>query len=140
MARKLPGVEKTVSPEVRLGELVPRYARNKAIADDYKKKNDADNAEIKEIMLTGGIPSFEAEGYVAKVSTSTRESFDEEALLGKLQSMKELPEGVIKTKEYVDMDALESAIYNGKINAAELASARVVKEVTTLRVSRKKEK
>ena len=48
--------------------------------------------------------------------------------------------GVVKKKEYVDMDALENAIYNGKINAAELASCQTKKEVVTLKVTKLKRK
>ena len=47
--------------------------------------------------------------------------------------------GIIKTKEYVDFDALEKAIYNGLLpgeTLLEMDKAREVKEVVTLRVTK----
>ncbi len=36
------------------------------------------------------------------------------------------------------MDELESAIYNNKLDAAELKSCQIIKEVVTLRLSKSK--
>ena len=41
-------------------------------------------------------------------------------------------------KEYVDMDALENALYNGEINPAELAPCQETKTTITLRLSKVK--
>ena len=89
--------------------------------------------------------TIEAGGYVAKVSISQRESFEEDALIAKLKTLKESGNvtaaqlrKLIKKKEYVDMDELESAIYNNKLDAAELETCQVIKEVVSLRISKSK--
>ena len=49
----------------------------------------------------------------------------------------------LKTKEYVDMDALEAYLYNVLMSdemAADLASCREVKQVVQLRISKEKKK
>ena len=50
---------------------------------------------------------------------------------------------IIKTKPYVDFDALENALYNSKLSekqVSDLNRAKEVKEVVTLRVSKIKKK
>ena len=47
-------------------------------------------------------------------------------------------EVTFKAKEYIDMDALETALYNGLINPAMLAQAQTKKEVVTLRIRQEK--
>lgn len=121
-----------------LDSLIPRYAENKSILDDYKKICETENKQIKELMEEG---SYEAGGYKATKSVQTRESFNEDKLLDLLRQYD--VGDIIKTKEYVDMDALESAIYKGKIDKELLLAidkCRESKEVITLRVSKIKEK
>ena len=137
MARKrISLVEDNKTAEEKLQELIPRYQLNKSEMDSYKKIVDKDNKEIKMIMLESQLPEFVMGDIKATCSVSERQDFIEEALIEKLKNMK--VRGIIKKKEYVDMDALENAIYNGKVNAAELASCQTTKEVVTLRVSKVK--
>ena len=44
----------------------------------------------------------------------------------------------IKTVEVVDMDELENVIYNGWLDASELTNCKQVKEIPTLKVTKKK--
>ncbi len=140
MARKqIRLVEEVISPEERLSVIVPNYQANKTEMDSYKKLVDADNKEIKEIMLGHEMEEFEIDDIKAKVSVSERINFIEEALIGTLKSLG-VEEGIIKTKEYVDMQALEDAIYKGVLNAAEIAHCQDIREVVTLRISKVKRK
>lgn len=124
-----------------LDELIPAYAENKSMLDDYKKICDSENKQIKEMMDEG---SYEAGGYKATKSIQHRESFNEDKLLDVLQQYGvAYDEKIIKTKEYVDMDALESAIYKQKLDnpmLMEIDKCRETKEVVTLRISKVKEK
>lgn len=139
MARKqISLVEDVRTPEEKLSQLLPVYEANKSKMDSYKKLVDKDNKEIKTIMLGAGLREFVVDDIKASCSVSEREDFIEEALIAKLKKMK-VP-GIVKKKEYVDMDALENAIYNGKINAAALADCQTKKEVVTLRVTKLKRK
>lgn len=122
--------------EERLTELLPIYHTQKSEMDSIKKVVDKENAEIKTLMRESNLPEFVAGDIKATCSVSERQDFIEEALIEKLKDMK--VRGIIKKKEYVDMDALENAIYNGKVDAAALASCQTTKEVVTLRVSKVK--
>ena len=139
MARNLLGKaipKQTV--EQQLTTVVPRYGSNKSEMDSYKKLCDGDNTLIKQLMAEAALSEFEAGGFKASRSVTEKESFDEVALIAALKKLK--IKGVIKKKEYVDMDALENAIYNGKIDAALLAGCQTKKEVVTLRVTKLKRK
>jgi len=139
MARKqISLVEDVRTPEEKLSQLLPVYEANKSKMDSYKKLVDRDNKEIKSIMLEAGLREFVVDDIKASCSVSEREDFIEEALIAKLKEMK-VP-GIVKKKEYVDMDALENAIYNGKVNAAALADCQTKKEVVTLKVTKLKRK
>lgn len=132
-----PGVPaKEKGAEERLTELLPIYHMQKSEMDSIKKVIDKENAEIKTLMRESNLPEFVAGDIKATCSVSERQDFIEEALIEKLKDMK--VRGIIKKKEYVDMDALENAIYNGKVDAAALASCQTIKEVVTLRVSKVK--
>lgn len=123
----------------RLDELIPQYASNKNEMDAYKKLCDKENAEIKSIMKDLALQKYEAGEYKATYTISKRETMDEEILL-EIAHQFGIPE-IVKTKEYIDFDALENAIYNGKISPeilTEMDRARSVKEVITLRISKKK--
>ena len=124
-----------------LEKLIPMYYDNKQNLDFYKKECDAGNAEIKKLMAEQKIKDYEVNGIVAKYVIQNKESMNEEALL-KLLKEKGYT-NVIKTKEYVDMDALENALYHDEIDkdtVVEMDKCKEVKEVIQLRVSKKKVK
>ena len=125
--------------ERMLNSSIECFYEDKQLFDKYKKSTEEYNAEIKELMKKLNKDQFETDsGLIAKVSVQKRESFDENKLIAKLKDLK--TEGIIKTKEYVDMNALEDAIYNERLDATELTNCRIVKEVITLKVSERKKK
>lgn len=122
-----------------LESLIERYALNKNELDAYEKLCNKDNSEIKRMMLDDGLDTFISKNYSASISKAKRETFDEDKLIDVLKTSN--LKSVIKTKEYVDMDALESAIYNGKVPndvLIKMNDCKNIKEVITLRVSRKR--
>ena len=124
-----------------LDTLIPQYANNKSELDGYKKICDRENAQIKAIMKDFVITNYEAGGYKASYVISERESMNEEMLL-EIAHIHGIPE-IVKTKEYIDYDALENAIYNGRISQdilLEMNKAKEIKEVVTLRVTKVKPK
>ena len=126
---------------MNLDELIPQYAQNKAEMDSYKKICDSENAQIKALMAELDDPVYEAGGYKATYSIQERESMNEDILLDIAHHFG-LSE-IVKTKEYIDFDALEKAIYDGKISddiLLEMNRAKEVKEVVTLRVTKIKKK
>lgn len=128
--------------DTKLNQLVEEFGFNKTELESYKKIVDKLNSEIKSLMSDSSLNDFESEHYVAKYTESKRESFDEDKMLEVLKS-NESASKVIKTKEYVDMDELEKAIYSGEIPQeilVQLNSCKSVKIVPTLKVTRKKVK
>jgi hypothetical protein len=68
------------------------------------------------------------------------ETFIEEALIEFLKK-NNVASDIVKTKEYVDFDALESAIYHERISpelVKEMASCKETKTTTVLRIKQKK--
>ena len=125
----------------KLDKLVPQYAQTKQQADIYKKQSDKENAEIKSIMTSLALQHYEAGGYKVVRSVQKRESINEEQLI-EIAHKYNIPD-VIKTKEYIDFDALEKAIYDGNISQdvlLEMDKAKDVKHVVQLRISKLEEK
>lgn len=133
---------------VSLDDIILRYANNKAEFDSYKKLCDTDNAKIKELMLAEDISERQVEGYKATCTVSQRETMKEDILISMFTSMPEfiaLAEeySIVKQKPYVDFDALEKVIYDGKLSneqLLELDKAKESKDVVTLRISKVKNK
>lgn len=127
-----------------LDELIPSYAENKSELDSYKKICESENNAIKEKMLEIGQDEYSAGGYKAKRSVSERVSIDEDKLLTVMK--KHYLVEVIKTREYVDMDALENYLYHVDEDPAiqellaDIDKCREVKEVVQLRVSKERSK
>lgn len=127
-----------------LDTLVSRYGKTDAEIKALKKENDADKERIKTIMGDLGEDDWTAGGYTVKKVVSTTETMNEESLLSLMQQNKTLAElhGILKTKEYVDTDALESAIYSGKIPTEilqEMSKCKETKTVVSLRCTKAKE-
>lgn len=142
--------EQVVDPEkeknlkaTELMELIPKYGEVKAIIDENDKIAKAQNAQIKSLMSELKMDSITATGWKATYSVSNRTTMNEDKLLAFVKGHPELAELVVKTKEYVDMEALESVIYANKVDQSilvEMKTCEETKQVETLRVTKVKEK
>lgn len=124
-----------------LDKLIPQYALNKSELEGYKKICDKENAEIKAIMKSFVVSKYETDDYKATYSIVKKETMNEEKLLDILMPVVPSNLGIIKTKAYIDYEALENAIYKGLISdetILEMDKAKEVKETVTLRVTKKK--
>jgi len=124
-----------------LETMVVNYYEKKNQMDSLKKVVDDYNKRIKDEMQAMNIDSFDAGGLIATISVTPKEDFNEEQAIEILR--KNLPadefKQIVKTKEYIDNDALEKAIYNKQLDAAILSPCITPKEpVVTLRVKAKK--
>ena len=122
----------------RLSNLIVEFGVHKTKLDKLKKQCDTENSDIKKIMGEYELDEFESGDYVAKYTIQHRESMNEEGLL---EFARKHFKDVIRTKEYVDMEALEKKIYNGEVPKKVLLQMdkfREVKEVPTLKLSKKK--
>ena len=137
-----------------LDTLIPQYAENKSMLDDYKKICDEENKQIKDMMDEG---SYEAGGYKATKTVSNRDSLNEDKLLLDYYDDEDIKtcferNKIIKTKKYIDSEALEALIYklNNKKDAKSKKQLNKIlqlvnactdrKEMVNLRVSKIKEK
>lgn len=92
---------------------------------------------IKKIFADNDINTYTTDiGVKATVSTTNKVSYNEDKLIEYLKSLG-VPD-IVKTKEYVDMEALESAIYHGQVEAKDLAPFKEDHYINTLRVTKPK--
>jgi hypothetical protein len=127
------------SPIKSLDELVPQYGEDKSKLDALKKVVDSENAILKEQLYNAGTDTYSAGGYTVKRTVSNRESLNEAKLIEVLRKHK--IEGIVKTKEYVDLDELETYLYHNEPTgefATDLADCKTVTEVIQLRISKAK--
>ena len=127
--------------EQELKQLAQEYVTNKAELDKLKKRVDSINSEIKTAMENAKLNEVETEsGAIVRYGITRKESMDEDMLLIKLkQFVPDTP--CIKTKEYVDMDTLESEIYHGSFSEDALKAmdkCKSVKLTPTLTISKAK--
>jgi hypothetical protein len=134
-------LDNEVTEFIPLDELIPMYATNKIELDSYTALCKQENEEIKKQMLERGTEKYSTGGYTAKRTVSYRESLNEDKLMAVI--LKHGIKDVIKTREYVDMDALENYLYHNEMTsslAADLESCKSKTEVVTLRVTKDKKK
>lgn len=122
--------------ESKLSELLPVYAEANATYNSAKKEADKLGAEIKALMAQADIKKFDYGTGVASYSVSERTSFNEELLVSKVKELGHAE--LIRTREYIDEEELESALYNNKIDPAQLAPCQITKTLVSLRLSKKK--
>ncbi len=140
MARiNLADIEPSTPTNESLEELIPRYALNKNELDSYTKICKAENEQIKAALVDLGENEYSAGGYTVKRIVAVKESMNEAKLIEVLkQNGIEAP---IKTREYVDMDALEAYLYNNAPSAdlaRQLETCRTTTETVQLRLSKTK--
>ena len=124
--------------------LVERFGKMDAEIKELKKTNDKDKEEIKKALENLGESDWTAGGYRVKRVESTTETMNETKTLALMCLHREIAEqlGIIKTKEYVDFEALEAALYAGAIPAeimADMDTCRETKTTISLRCTKVKE-
>ena len=129
---------------MELDTLVARYGKTDAEIKALTKENNADKEQIKKLMEELGETDWVSGGYKVKRVVATSETINEEKLLHILQNNRELlaNTGVLKMKEYVDMEALEAAIYEELLPLSlltEMDNCRESKTTVQLRCSKAKE-
>ena len=131
------------NPILQLDNLVLRYGNNKFEMDSIKKICDGDKEQIKNIMRKLKLSTYEYGGYKANCIVSNKETINEDVLLKIFDTDDAREMGIIKSKEYIDYDALENAIYNNYIpkdTILEMDKAKESTEIVTLKVTKIKKK
>ena len=126
-----------------LDELILEYGTNKDLLDKTKKICDTDNTAIKELMKKSSIDKYTSGPYTVSYGITQKEVVDEDSMLDYLKKHIDPSSDVIKTKEYIDADALENAIYKKELPddvIAGLSQFSTIKETEVLRLKKAKEK
>lgn len=134
-------MSRRTTPKLDINKIIDSYKESKDKENALKKVNTEMGNNIKSYFQTAGLNRVDTDKYTATVTTSTSESLNEELAI---EIIKENLGGamlntVIKTKEYIDEDALEKLVYNGDFDITKLAKAKITKTTSTLRVGKKKE-
>lgn len=97
---------------------------------EIKKKTEFIKKKFEEL----GIEEFSTDTTRAYLQYSNKVDMDEDKVIEILKENcdEDSLSKVIKTKEYVDFEALESLIYNGGISAEKLEPAQTVKTTVAL--------
>ena len=124
-----------------LSKTIDEYKESKDKENSLKKINNELSENIKSYMHEHNMTTADTDNYTATLSRKDSESLNEDLAI---EIIKEnlggaLLASVIKTKEYIDEDALEKLVYNGDFDVNKLAKAKIVKSTFTLRVTKKKE-
>jgi hypothetical protein len=134
-------MSRRTTPKIDINKIIDSYKESKDKENALKKSNTEMGNNIKSYFQTNGLDKVDTDKYTATVTTSTSESLNEELAI---EIIKENLGGamlntVIKSKEYIDEDALEKLVYNGDFDITKLAKAKITKTTSTLRVGKKKE-
>lgn len=127
---------------IDLSELINRYKEGKDVENKIKKSNAELNEAIKNYMTTHDMSTADSDLYTATLSTTKKDTLNDDVALAIIKENLggALLKSVVKTKEYIDEDVLETLIYNGDFDANKLSKAITTKTTTTLRIAKKKAK
>lgn len=127
-------IETVLSPEVKiqLENLVTQYHESNQRLKSLESSTELLKATLKTLLNENELTKFETtNGIKVSLTTSSKITFEEELLL-EFAKQTEIPE-LVKTKEYVDMNILEDAIYHKDINVEDLIPFK--KEVSIVRLN-----
>ena len=117
-------------------DLVNDYGDRDTQIKSLKRLCDEEKEQIKNFLAQEGYEYFSTDYYTVSRVVSERETLNEEKLIPILKSYWITTHGsmecpYIKTKEYIDMDKLEEAIYQKELTPNVLAEMDTCREVTT---------
>lgn len=128
----------TKEQKEQLEMLTAQYDEASQEFTSAEAKKKSLNLILKNLMSEFGVTRFVSEkGVSLALSSRPNISWKEEELMEFCKTLK-IP-GLIKTRSYVDMEVLESLVYNKKVTTEQLKPFQVVKPDTeTLRTTYKK--
>ena len=135
--------------EFNLDSKLALYQEAKNEEKICKEKSSNLNTEIKDYMMQNlfadenGKRLFEGSTYSATLTVTEKESLDEDKAIEILKDKlsEEDFEKCVRTKQYIDDDALEKIVYSSGFDMQELNSCIIKSKPTyTLRVSKRKKK
>lgn len=130
------------NPNDDLINLINQYKDYKDTENSVKKLSSPLGEKIKKIFNEKNITSFDTDKWTASVSIKPNSDFNEHKAIEILkEQVPEVYKKVVRTKEYIDEDALEKEIYNHVFDPSILSCCEEPKEPTIrLSVTKKKVK
>ena len=132
-----------ITETISLDYLIPQYGVKNTECNALKKEVTSLNAQIKSAILEQKKENtdIQVDGWKCSLTVTQDEDPDEDKVLE--VAKKYNITDVIKTKEYIDFDALEKLIYSGEIDKEVLSEintkCKTVKTRETLRCTKVKE-
>jgi len=138
-------IEKAMKEKLLVDEYGALKEEEKELNNKIKELNDA----IKTYMGHNNLDTLEGSGFVASYTLRVKKEFEQEKLITseniisvlKDRLSEDVISDIIKTTEYIDTDALESAIYHGEVDKDTLKEIGKYKKITrtpTLNVNARK--
>lgn len=123
-----------------ISKIIDAYKESKDEENRLHKINDETCKNIKSYMQMLGVDKADGSEYTANLSITQKESLNNDLAIEILKSNldEDTIKTVIKSKEYIDEDALEKLVYAGLFDITKLAKAKIVKNVSTLRITKRK--
>lgn len=138
---KISEEQNQVNLNEQLENLINVFYENKVQADKFKKESTKYNKQIKEYMLDNDLDKFKGKDLQATISVTKKQDFNELRAIEILREnlSEDLFNQAVKTKEYIDFDALEKLTYTDEVDLKLLAPCTTDKQPTiTLRVKKLK--
>ena len=126
---------------INIKQLIDDYQENNSTAKQYKDKAEELGGQIKTYFANNNTNTESSDNWVAKVTITQKETLDEVRAIEVLKESltDDKFNEVVKTKFYIDEDALEKLVYNGEFDISLLEPCKVLgKKVETLRITKKK--
>ena len=133
--------EEIILDEDQKNQLEELSEQFKSVRDELSsidKEKKALSSILKTMMQDFGVTKYISDSNIS-ISMSTRQniSFDEDKLISLCKSWN--IDGLVKKKEYVDMDVLERVLYNDTSLREQVKQVQIVKpDIVTLKCTQKK--
>ena len=133
--------EEIILDEDQKNQLEELSEQFKSVCDEFSSidnKKKALSSILKTMMQDFGVTKYISDSNIS-ISMSTRQniSFDEDKLISLCKSWN--IDGLVKKKEYVDMDVLERVLYNDTSLREQVKQVQIVKpDIVTLKCTQKK--
>lgn len=130
---------------INIAEIIDQCKEFKDNYNNFKKLSSPLEEQIKEYALTHPNEKLVSDKWEANVKITQKEGLDEEKAISiikeNLSGRLDLLTTVIKTKEYIDDEALEKLIYNNEFDINLLSSCKTLGEPSVrLTIGKRKDK
>ena len=124
-----------INPETDIKQVVNDYIKYKAKEKEIDSMTKALNKTLKSYCESHNETSLKGDDGVVSLTYREKISFNEEGLI---ELLKNTPgcSGIVKTKEYIDFDELESALYNGRIQASSVEPYKSTMKIAVLNIKK----